>query len=402
VRLPAVLTPLRHRDFRLLLIGQSISSVGNFFFNIAAPFQLLALGATPVELGIAAFIQIGSMTAFLLLGGAIADRVSRRRLILANDALGALVTGAVAALAMFGQLRIEHIYIAGAVLGAAFAFLFPAYSAIVTELVPPDQLTQGNAARSLGSAIARTAGPLAAGLVLATSGAPLAFAIDALTFLFSFLLFTMSRATPKPADVGLPLVRQVRDGISFVIATPWLWMMLVTYTFINLTYGGQRGVMTPIFVRDALLAGGGTFGIVIAAHGVGQIVGGIVVAQLPIRRPGVAMYVFEVIAGGATLAVGVFVWLPATLIAFAIMGVALSSSDTLFNAAIQRNVPGSMLGRVTSINFLVAGLFVPIAPVIAGVLVEAIGPALTFVFAGAWAAALAVVLLAASPVRSLK
>jgi len=382
VRLPAVLTPLRHRDFRLLLIGQSISSVGNFFFNIAAPFQLLALGATPVELGIAAFIQIGSMTAFLLLGGAIADRVSRRRLILANDALGALVTGAVAA-------EEHHVK----------ASLSPSGGSAVTGFV---QLTQGNAARSLGSAIARTAGPLAAGLVLATSGAPLAFAIDALTFLFSFLLFTMSRATPKPADVGLPLVRQVRDGISFVIATPWLWMMLVTYTFINLTYGGQRGVMTPIFVRDALLAGGGTFGIVIAAHGVGQIVGGIVVAQLPIRRPGVAMYVFEVIAGGATLAVGVFVWLPATLIAFAIMGVALSSSDTLFNAAIQRNVPGSMLGRVTSINFLVGGLFVPIAPVIAGVLVEAIGPALTFVFAGAWAAALAVVLLAASPVRSLK
>jgi MFS family permease len=402
VRLPAILVPLRHRDFRLLLVGQSVSSVGNFFFNIAAPFQLLALGATPVELGIAAFIQIGSTTVFLLLGGAIADRVSRRRLILANDALGGVVTAVIAVLAWTAQLRIEHIYVAEAVLGAAFAFLFPAYSAIVTELVPADQLTQGNAARSLGSALARTAGPLAAGLVLATSGAPLAFAVDALTFFFSFLLFTMSRATPKPEDVEVPLLRQVRDGISFVIATPWLWMALVAYTFLNLTYGGQRGVMTPIFVRDALLAGGGTFGIVIAAHGVGQIVGGIMVAQLPIRRPGVAMYVFEVLAGAATLAVGLFVWLPATLIAFTIMGVALSSSDTLFNAAIQRNVPGSMLGRVTSINFLVAGLFVPIAPVIAGVLVDAIGSAMTFVLAGAWAVALALVLLAVSPVKSLR
>jgi len=72
------------------------------------------------------------------------------------------------------------------------------------------------------------------------------------------------------------------------------------------------------------------------------------------------------------------------------------------SSVVQRNVPGSMLGRVTSINFLVAGLFVPIAPVIAGVLVDAIGPALTFVLAGAWAAALALVLLAVSPVKSLR
>ena len=402
MRLPAILTPLRHRDVRLLLVGQTVSGFGNFFFLVAAPFQLLALGATPLELGIAAFIQIGSTTVLLLLGGAIADRVSRRRLILANDALGAAVTALIAMLAWSGQLRIEHIYIAAAALGAAFAFLFPAYNAIIAELVPPDQLTQGNAARSLGGALSRTAGPIAAGLVIATAGAPAAFALDSLTFMFSFLLILLSRATPKPTDVDVPLVRQVREGISFVIATPWLWMALVALTFLNLTYGGQRGVMTPIFVRDALGAGAGTFGMVMAAHGAGQVVGGVVVAQLHITRPGVAMYVFEILGGVSTLAVGLFIWLPATLIAFAIMGVALSSSDTLFNAAVQRNVPHGMLGRVTSINFLVGGLFVPMSPVIAGALVDVIGSAMTFVIAGLWAAGLALVLLVVSPVRSLR
>jgi MFS family permease len=402
VRLPAILVPLRHRDFRLLLVGQTVSSFGNFFFYVALPFQLLALGASPVELGIAVTILSASTLVFLLLGGAVADRVSRRRLILASDAVGGGATAMIALLAWAGALRVEHLYAASALLGAAFAFLFPAYSAIIAELVPPDLLTQGNAARSLGGSLARTAGPLAAGIAVAFLGIPIAFAIDALTFLLSFLLLLLSRATPRPTVPETHLLRQVRDGIAFVLATPWLWMALLGFTFINLSYGGQRGVMTPIFVRDALHAGAATFGVVIAAHGIGQIAGGVVIAQLAIERPGVAMYVFEVLAGLSTLAIGLLVWLPATLIAMAVMGVALASSDTLFNAAVQRNVPQQMLGRVTSINLLVGSLFVPLAPIAAGVLVDLVGPAETFVLAGAFAAGLALVLLVVSPVRGLR
>ena len=125
-RLPRILLPLRHRDFGLLLAGQTVSNFGNTFFLIALPFQLIALGATPLQLGIAVTMGGLSSLLFLLLGGAIADRASRRRIILTSDAVGALVTSVIAALALFGQLRVEHLYVAGLALGGTFAFRFPA------------------------------------------------------------------------------------------------------------------------------------------------------------------------------------------------------------------------------------------------------------------------------------
>ena len=400
--LPRILLPLRHRDFRLLLIGQTVSSFGNFFFLIAVPFQLIALGASPIELGITVSILGLSTLTFMLLGGAIADRVPRRWLILGNDAIGGTVTAIVAILAWTGQLRIEHIYVAAAILGVAFAFLLPAYSAIVAELIPPDLLTEANAARALGGTLARTGGPLAAGLVIAFAGTPLAFTVDALTFFISFALFLLSAPLPRPAPVEVPILRQVRDGIAFVLRTPWLWMTLVGLTFINVTYGAQRGVMTPLFVRDSLHQGAAVFGLVTAAFGVGQLIGAFAVAQVRIARPGVAMYAFETLGGLATLAIGLVISIPAMLIFMAVMGFALSSSDALFGAALQRNVPQAMLGRVTSINFLIGGLLIPVAPILAGDLVDTIGPAATFVVMGAWAAGLAALLLVVSPVRALR
>ena len=402
MRTPRVLLPLRHRDFRLLFLGQSVSNFGNTFWLVALPFQLIALGATPVQLGTAVGLSGISTLVFVLLGGVIADRVSRRRIILICDGVGAFVTTAIAFLALTGSLRIEHMYVAALVLGGTFAFLFPAYTAVVSELVPGDLLTEANAARALGLALARTAGPVVAGVVVAYAGTPLAFGIDALTFVFSFLTYLAAKATSRPATPSASMLRQVRDGISFVASTRWLWMALVALTVINLSYNAQVGVMTPLFVRDALHAGAATFGFVTAAFGVGRVIGGFLLPQLPISRPGVAMYLFELAAGLATSLIGLVVWLPATLLGMAIMGFALSSSDTLFNAAIQRNVPGELLGRVTSINFMFGGFFIPVSPILAAGVIDAVGPAATFTIAGVWAAAIAALLLFTSPARRIR
>ena len=401
-KLPRILLSLGHRDFGLLLLGQTVSIFGNNFFLIALPFQLIALGAKPVQLGIAVTLAGVSTLGFLLLGGAIADRASRRRIILTSDAIGAVVIAVVALLAASGRLQVEHLYAAALVLGGTSAFRFPAYTAIITELVPPELLTEANAARTLGAALGRTAGPIAAGLVVAYAGTPWAFGIDAFTFVFSFVAFLAAGATARPVTAPAPLLQQVREGITFVASTRWLWMALVALTFINLSYGGQIGVMTPLFVRDALGAGAATFGLVTAAFGLGRMIGGFILPQLHITRPGTGMYVFEMVGGLATLGIGLVVWLPATLAFMAVIGLALASSDTLFETMIQRYVPRTLLGRVTSVNFLLGSLFVPLSPLLAGTLVDLAGPAVTFVIAGFWAAGIALLLLFISPVRQLR
>src|SRR5712691_985905 len=157
--------------------------LGNFVHGVALPFQILALGGGPLELGLwGAIFSIASIV-FLLIGGAIADRVPRRRLILANDLGCGIVVAAIAVLSATGNLRIEHLYAEAFFFGATHSFFEPALNAIIPELVPPGILQAGNAVRGTSRQIALVGGPVVGGLLVATAGLPVAFAADAATFL---------------------------------------------------------------------------------------------------------------------------------------------------------------------------------------------------------------------------
>lgn len=399
MRLPAVLVPLRHRDFRLLLTGQTVSSFGNSISNIAVPFQLLALGASPLQLGITVAIESVSAVAFLLLGGAIADRWQRRTLILASDAVGGTVVAVLAGLSASGALRIEHVYVAAVALGAAQAFLSPAFNAIIAELVPAEILRAGNAARLLSRSAARIAGPTVGGLVVAFVSPAAAFAVDALTFAFSFASLLFAHPDRRTTAHSASIVADIRDGFAYVFRYRWLWTTTLYFMFVNVAYAGQSGVMTPLLVRDTLGADARVFGYVNSAYGVGTIVAGLVVAQVAMRRPGRLMFGFELLAALAVLAVGVVPSLPVLLVAMAIMGISLASSTVIWQSLLQRLVPAHVLGRVTSIDLLGNSVINPLAPIIAAALIGPVGPAGTFAIAGVYAVALVTVAILVSPLR---
>jgi MFS family permease len=397
----AVLAPLRHRDFRLLWAGQTVSGLGNHIRVVAIPFQLLALGAGALELGIAAALLSGTTLVFLLLGGAVADRVPRRRLILANDLVGAGVVGALALLAATGRIRIEHVYVATTLLGAASAFLLPAYGAIIAELVPEDVRQSGNAVRLLGRSLARTAGPVVGGLAVAASGPALAFGIDAATFVLSFALLLLARPPRREPPPAAPLLAQVREGFAYTFATPWLWIGSATLALLNLTYGGQTSVMMPLLVADVMRGNAATFGTINSAYGVGIILASVALTGVRIRRTGVAMYGFELLAALSVLAIGLVPVLPAVVVLMAFMALNLTASEIVWTTAVQRLVPQSMLARVSSIDLLSGSVLVPVAPLVASALVEASGPANAFVIAGGFGSVIALLALLSSPVRRL-
>lgn len=399
VRWPRLLLPLRHRDFRLLWTGQTVSSFGNNVHSVAMPFQLLALGATPVQLGIAVAINFATSIMFLLVGGAIADRLPRRTLIVASDLVGGCVVAVVALLSATGQLRIEYVYVLSFALGAADAFLRPAYNAIIADLVPRDILRAGNAARLLGRSLARIAGPTLGGLAVVIAGPALAFGINALTFFFSLATLLLARPPRRLSAPPASLFRDVREGLGYVFSVRWLWTTTVYFMAVNVAFAGQSGVMTPLLVRDVLLGNAETYGVINSAYGVGTILASIVIAQLAIRRPGRLMFGFEVFACVATLAIGLIPSVPAVVVLMALVGVGLASSTVIWEALLQRHVPERMLGRVSSIDLLGNSLINPIGPIAAAALVGSIGPANTFVVAGAYALALASIWLVASPLR---
>lgn len=397
-----MLAPLRHRDFQLLLTGQTVSSFGNSISNVAVPFQLLALGASPLQLGITVAIETVAAVAFLLLGGAVADRWQRRTLILASDAVAGAVVSILAVLSASGTLRIEHIYVAAVFLGAAEAFLSPAFNAIIAELVPPEILRAGNAARLLSRSAARIAGPTVGGLVVAFISPAAAFAIDALTFAFSFGTLLFARPDRRSIAPASSIVAEIREGFGYVFRYRWLWTTTAYFMLVNVAYAGQSGVMTPLLVRDTLGGDARVFGFVNSAYGVGTIVAGIVVAQLAMRRPGRVMFAFELLAALSVLAVGLSPTLPVLLGAMALMGVSLASSTVIWQSLLQRRVPAQVLGRVSSIDLLGNSVINPLAPLIAAALIGPIGPAGTFVAAGGYALALVIVAVIASPLRDME
>lgn len=399
MRLPRIAEPLRHRDFRLLWTGQTLSLFGSWMRVVAVPFQIFALGGSVSEIGITAAIATAVQVPFLVFGGAIVDRVPRRTILLISDLASGVTMTIIAALGLTGQLRIEHLYVMAAFHGLADAFFGPAIMAIVPELVPQDILVRGNALRGLSRQGGRLGGSLVGGIVVAAFGPPVAFAIDGITYFGSFLALVTMRPTQTPARQRQHLLREIREGFTFVFSVPWVWITIALFSVVNLAMFGPLGVGLPILVRDVLGADAAIFGALTAALAVGEIAAGLALGQATIRRSGPVMYGFAILAGFTLASFGVLPILGWLLMASALLGVSFVGFNILWESALQRHVPRALLGRVTSVDFFGSLLLGPVAPLLAAALIERVGTTQVFLGGG-----ILVVFLSASAffVRSIR
>jgi len=403
VKLPRVFEPLRHRDFRLLWTGQTLTLLGSFVSQVAYPFQIIQLGGSALELGALASIFTVSNLVFLLVGGAIADRVPRRLLIIVTEIASGAIVGTVSLLGYTGTLQIWHLYVAVALFGAAYSFSGPAIGALIPELVPEEILVPGNALRGLSRQGARIGGLVIGGLLVATMGPPAAFAIDALTFFLSALAVMFIRSRPLVAPkAATSIFADIREGFSFIFATQWLWITIFGFSLINAGFIGAFVVGLPLLVTEVLRAGPLAFGFVSAALGVGEAVGAAVIGQLRIRRAGIAMYLFAVVAGVGLILYGVVPTFSGALIAGTLVGFGFVCSGVLWESALQRHVPRQMLGRVTSWDWFGGSLLGPVAPIIAALISEAYGPPALFIAAGTLATVLTLLGLLFPSIRRLE
>ncbi|MFI5283806.1 MAG: MFS transporter [Candidatus Dormibacterales bacterium] len=397
-----MLTPLRHRDFRLLWIGQSVSQIGNALYMVALPFQILALGGSPLQLGVGFTVFITTQLVVVLFGGAIVDRLSRRHVILATDLASGIVVGVIALLGLTGHLQIPYLYLTSAFFGLAFSFYGPAMQAIMPQLVPAEILMAGNALRGLAGQSARVAGPLLGGLVVARGGPPVGFAIDAATFFFSFGVFYLANPPKHEQPPPNSLLRQMRDGISFTFSVRWLWLTIVGFGFTNGFYFACFSVALPLLVLQVLHGTPATFGFIGAATGVGEVVGGLLAGNLRIKRFGVALYVGNALLGLSAAAHGVPL-LPIVLCAAAGFGASIVFTNTVWESALQKHVPAQLLGRVTSVDNFGSFLVGPVAPIAAAAAIPLIGPSAIFFIAGGVAVSYCMSVLALSrTIRDLR
>jgi predicted MFS family arabinose efflux permease len=400
--------PLRVRNFRLLIAGQLVSTVGDMFYAVALPWFVLSSGGTPRDLGIVLAVYGIPRAASVLLGGSLSDRVQPRRVMLAADIARALLVGGLAAIVLLDMHTLWILCAIAAPLGAFEGLFLPASMAMLPSILDDDDLQAGNAINMATVQVATLAGPGVGGAVVAAVRSGIAFAIDAATFLVSALsLAAMRGKSAAHATAEAAAVVDPTAGITFeeqpveaAEAAPpadepkTFWALFRTSRLLqtgltvsivaNLAFGGLVEVALPDLAHGPLHAGATGFGLMISAFGAGALAGtliGATMGRLPHR--GLIALVFSLIQGALVGITPFTGGLTGAMITIAAWGLFNSMSNVLLITLLQQKLPRALMGRIMgAFGFANFGLY-PISVAVGGVVVDRFGPEILFVITGA-------------------
>jgi MFS family permease len=390
--------PLARRDFRLLFGGSTVSAIGDQFTLVALPWLVLKLTGSPAALGLVLATMALPRAAFMLIGGAVVDRLSPRRVLLVARAVNALLVSLLAALVLGGAIHMGLVYALALGIGLATAFAYPAASAILPQLVAPPQLRAANALFMAMRQLSMLVGPALAGLLISVgarggdrgvadaTGLGLAFAVDALSFAFSLASLALIRihGDRHPRVPGGSVLANVGAGIRAAWADPPLRAFVLYAAVVSVFVGGPIQVGLPVLADTRLDLGAASLGILMTANGGGMLVGSLLsglAAKLVRNRLGPMVLGIDGLAG---LALAALAFDHSTLggaVLLTITGLLGGIAQVTIVSWIQHRVAPEMMGRTMSLlMFTFMGLG-PLSAAVAGSLLKLISlPAL---FAGA-------------------
>jgi DHA3 family tetracycline resistance protein-like MFS transporter len=336
----------------------------------------------------------------LLIGGAISDRFERRLLLMLSDAIRGSAIAAIGVLSVMGSLELWHMIVLVAVYGAGGAIFNPAFTGIVRDVVPRELLLEANSLDQFVRPLCvRLIGPALAGVIIAAAGAGAAFLADAGTFAFSAtaFLFMHTRSHPEPG-AGSSIRRDIVEGIAYVRSQTWLWATLSASTVSLLFFLGPVYVLMPYVVKNSLHGGAEGLGLVFAAGGVGAVVAALSRGQLGFpRRPLAVVYLAW--AGTAFSLVGYAlvdaVW-QAMIVSFVSVG-CLTTGGIIWTTVLQRSVPGRMIGRVSSLDWVLSLGLAPLSYALTGPIAHVLGAESTLLYAGIIAGLVMLLVLLVAP-----
>jgi MFS family permease len=382
-----LLQPLAERDFALLTTAAFISLLGDGFFVVALAWQVYAISNVPTALSVVGVAWTLPLVGFLLLGGVLTDRYDRRWLMIGADLVRAAAIGLLGILAVIGSLELWHVVALIAFVGLGDAFFNPASTAIVPDLLPAEQLPQANALAGLVRPLMiRLAGPAIGGFVVAGVGPGAAFLIDASSFVASAVAvgFIVTRPARAVADHSLrQAFGEVREGLAFVRANPWCWATLVAALFSLLVFIGPVQVLLPFLVKNRLGLGPESLGAIYAVGGVGSVAAAIGLGQLGLPRLRVtAMYAAWTIGVALLAGYGLMTALWMALFVGLLSAALFEVGSIIWTTLMQQLVPRELLGRVSSVDWLVSTGLVPLSYALTGPVAGLIGAGPTMVAGG--------------------
>jgi DHA3 family tetracycline resistance protein-like MFS transporter len=417
---------LANRNFRLLFVGRCVSLLGDGAFLVALAWQAYTLSDAPTALSLIGIAMTTPLIALLLVGGVVSDRHDRRRVMLMADAVRAALLALMGALALSGALRLWHMMAIVAVYGAAQAFFDPASDAIVPQLLPGWQLGEANALEQMVRPLAlRLAGPAVGGALVGTLGPGAAFLADGATFVASAVaLWAMSaqaraglRArdgapTTDEAETGAetwdgagkafgqaqakatsgPAVatasRELREGWSYVRKHVWLWGTFASASVAYLLFLGPAEVLLPFMVKHVLGGSGVQLGLVLGAGGLGSVGCALVMTRsgLPSRSM-TFIYAVWTLATIAVAGYGLATAMWQLMVASLAFNLLETAGTVVWATMKQRHVPGHLLGRVSSLDWLISIGLLPLSLALTGPVSATFGVRATLIGAGVLGAA---------------
>jgi MFS transporter, DHA1 family, staphyloferrin A biosynthesis exporter len=367
LRLPAALQSIRHRNYRLLWIGTLISNSGDWMDQIALNWLVYQLSGSAVQLALLNVCRLAPIFVFTLLGGVIADRMERRRLLFATQFIAMALAVLLATLTITGVVQIWMVLLIAVGRGIVLSFNQPARQSLISELVPREDLKNAIALNSATLNLTRVLGPTIGGVLIATVGVAGAFFLNAVSFvgvLYGLALMRFPERPPRRQHGSV--LSELAGGLSYLGRRPTL-RTLVILALVPFVLGMPYMTMLTVFASDVLQVGGGGLGLLTACSGVGAVSGALWVAgQVHRARLGNLMLIGMISFGASILIFSLSGWFWLSVVTLLWVGASQQIYMASNNALIQTSVEEEYRGRVLSTLFLNRGM-VPLGTLIAGI-----------------------------------
>ena len=371
MRLGENLGVLRRRDFRLLFLGQGISVLGDRMVAVALAFAVIELGGSASEVGLVLASGWLPFVATVLAGGVVADRTSRRGVMIAADVARVASQGTMAALVITDAGEIWMLALLAGATGASMGFFGPAATGLLPEVVPADELQPANALRATAVSTSEIAGPALAGVVVATAGAGWAIAVDAGTFAASAVCLALLRPPKRELPERASFVSDLRDGWDAFRSRRWVWTFVAYFAIVNVFWGAWSA-LGPI-VADRDLGGAAVWGSILAAQGVGALAGSLLATRARPVRPLVLVAAMEGLFGLPLGFLAAALSAPLLAVGAFLSGIGLMVGMSVWESTLQRHIPQESLSRVSSYDWFGSYAFLPLGLALWGTVAGAIG-----------------------------
>jgi MFS family permease len=375
--LPPGLRALHHPEFRRLYLTQLLSHVGGWIQAVAQSWLVLQLTGSPLKLGLISTLQFAPVLLFSIVAGAAADRLHKRRVLMASQATFLCQAVVLAVLVWAGTVQYWHVCALALLLGFANAIDQPVRQSFVVELVGREDLGNAVALNSASFNAARIVGPAVAGVLIARFGVAPAFALNALSFAAVIVVLARLRTHGLPAPrTGATMTEEIAAGVRYAVRTPVVLAVLGLVAVVSLCVF-NFSVYVPLLARQVLHLGAEGFGFLMASLGVGAVAGALTVGarrQLPLA--GILALSAAALGGLVCLSAVRHVWtaMPCLFIT-GFFGIMVMASG---NARLQAETPGALRGRVMGLYVLLTGGVFPIGAFVVGAVSERWGVSTAF------------------------